>query len=59
MYECGNCGAIFSEPEIEYEDIGFNTELGHYPVYEPYSVCPCCGSDCFCEYEEEKEEDDD
>lgn len=56
-YRCCDCGAIFDE-----ESVGTSHESrGEYwgvPCYEDVSVCPECGSDCYEEYFEEDEDDD-
>lgn len=51
MYKCTCCKAIFDEPGIRYEKVG---ECHGSPAYEPWAICPECGSDefervCDCE----------
>lgn len=47
MYKCANCEHVFSEPEIETEDYGYNVDLGFRSAVQEFEVCPACGSECF------------
>ena len=44
MFICEDCGAIFSEPKIEYETHGLPC-----PPYERWEYCPHCESTNFNE----------
>lgn len=39
-YKCNNCGEVFDEPEVYYEQHGFTDGR-----YERVSCCPYCGGD--------------
>lgn len=52
LYECWDCGSIFKEDDIVYEE-EYRGECWGQPAYERMSYCPCCHSDSFGEYYED------
>ena len=42
MFICNDCGAIFDNPEVEYETHGLDS-----PPYERWLICPNCRSSSF------------
>lgn len=56
LYKCDDCGTIFNEDDFDsYEDP--RGEFWGQPCYETIYICPCCGSDCYEEYEPDEDED--
>ena len=47
MFVCDNCGSEFESPKLRMEDMG---EYWGAPAWEPWGICPSCGSE---EIEEE------
>lgn len=44
MFECNDCGALFTEPETYRKCMG---EFWGMPAYEEFGRCPECRSDDF------------
>lgn len=46
MYECLNCGSVFSQPEYRLPDAGFTFPKGilGLTTIEPVAFCPFCWS---------------
>lgn len=56
-YQCGDCGMIFDEDEIETWEES-RGEFWGMPAYETVSGCPYCHSGDIGEYEEAEESED-
>ena len=52
---CRDCGLIFDEPDVTYEDY----ETYGYVVYQKYEICPACGGWALEDYREESDSNED
>jgi hypothetical protein len=52
MFECMDCGALFTEPDTYRECVG---EFWGTPAYESFPCCPHCKSDDFEEVEDNED----
>lgn len=55
--KCGNCGCVFDEDEIRWEE-EYRGEFWGMPAYESMAGCPACGDYDIYDIDDEEDEDD-